>query len=120
MIKGITIILYEKTKTGVNRIGEDVYTETPVEVGNVLVAPSEGTQTQGTPLALDLTGRKAIYTLAIPKGDTHNWINSTVEFFGRKFRTVGEPTEGIDLLIPLSWNKKVKVETFGECEDNTE
>jgi hypothetical protein len=32
-----------------------------------------------------------------------------VEFFGEKFRTIGAPTQGIEDMIPLSWNKKVKV-----------
>ncbi len=36
----------------------------------------------------------------------------TVEFFGRKFRTYGAVTEGIEALIPLSWNRKVKVERY--------
>lgn len=36
----------------------------------------------------------------------------TVEFFGRKWRTYGGVTEGIEELLPLAWNKKVKVERY--------
>ena len=39
MIKGITIKLYEKTKTGEDAFGHPIFEETPVEVNNVLVAP---------------------------------------------------------------------------------
>ncbi|MFR9274453.1 hypothetical protein [Finegoldia magna] len=59
---------------------------------------------------LNLTGRKIAYQLAIPKGDTHNWENAEVEFFEERFRTVGSPTRGIEEMIPLDWNMKVKVE----------
>jgi hypothetical protein len=62
---------------------------------------------------LNLSGKRLAYTLAIPKGDSNVWIDRTVEFFGKKFRTIGEPTQGIDALIPLAWNKKVKVERYG-------
>jgi len=39
MIKGITITLYEKIKSGVDEFNHSVYTETPVEIENVLVTP---------------------------------------------------------------------------------
>lgn len=61
---------------------------------------------------LDLTGRKAVYTLAIPKGDTHNWENKEVKFFNQRWKTFGIPLEGIEHLIPLDWNKKVMVERY--------
>ena len=64
---------------------------------------------------LNLTGRRAVYQLGIPKGDTHNWEAGTmVEFFGQRWRIIGEPTLGIEGMIPLLWNKKVKVESVGE------
>ena len=37
----------------------------------------------------------------------------TLEFFGQKFRSYGAVTQGIEALIPLYWNKKVKVERYG-------
>jgi hypothetical protein len=33
-----------------------------------------------------------------------------VDFFGERFRIVGKPTKGIEALIPLSWNMKVRVQ----------
>lgn len=58
------------------------------------------------------------YTMAIPKGDTHEWTNRVIEFFGRRWRTVGYPEQGIEENIPLAWHKKVRVElmlTSGAC-----
>lgn len=111
MIKGITVTLYTRTKTGVDAFNAPVYTETPVVVDNVLVAPLSDEEILDT---LNLTGRRAKYQLGIPKGDTHTWEGCEVEFFGERWRVIGQPTSGIDDLIPLRWNKKVKVETIAQ------
>ena len=59
---------------------------------------------------LNLTGRKLNYVLGIPKGDGHDWTNRKVAFFGKEFQTIGEPTEGLEGLTPLEWNRKVRCE----------
>lgn len=109
MIKGITIKLYVKQQTGTDEFNAPIYTETAEEVGNVLVQPTSETEILDT---LNLTGRKAVYQLAIPKGDTHDWTDAKVEFFNQKFRTIGTPIEGIEELLPLAWNKKVRCERY--------
>ena len=48
-------------------------------------------------------------TLAIPKGDAHDWNDVQVAFFGQHFRTCGGVVQGIERMIPLCWNKKVQV-----------
>lgn len=110
MLHGITVTLYEKTPAGADAFGAPVYTETPVEVKNVLVGEPSADDIVGE---LQLYGKRIAYTLGIPKGDAHSWDDVTVEFFGRKFRTYGGVVEGIDDLIPLAWNRKVKVERYG-------
>lgn len=107
VIKGITVVLKSVTQTDVDGFNRPVYTTADVAVDNVLVAPVSDTEVLDT---LNLTGRKAVYQLGIPKGDTHDWENRDVVFFGETFRVIGMPTKGIDELIPLAWNKKVKVE----------
>ncbi len=108
-LKGIPVTLYEKTLTGYDAANRPVYTETPVTVENVLIGqPSTEDITSG----YNLSGKQIDYVLAIPKGDTHEWVDRTVEFRGAKFRTVGVPTQGIESLIPLDWNKKVKVTAY--------
>ena len=108
-MQGINIILYDKQKTGEDAFGHPVYSETPVTVENVLVG--EPTSDEVTD-ALNLYGKHVAYTLAIPKGDENTWTGRTVEFFGEKFKVIGHPTQGIDHLIPLAWNKKVRVEHY--------
>lgn len=108
-LRGIAVVLYTKTKVGEDEFGAPVYEELPEVVNDVLVGEPEGSDVTDT---LNLTGKRLAYTLAIPKGDNHEWRDRKVEFFGRKFRTFGEPVEGIEGMIPLQWNKKVKVERY--------
>lgn len=108
-IRGITVTLYEETVTGYDRIGSPVFSETAVQVDNVLVAP---TSSDDLITEQNLYGKTSVYTLAIPKGDTHNWRNKKVEFFGQTFKTFDDPIKGIDDMIPLDWNTKVKVERY--------
>ena len=110
MLKGITVTLHNKVLTGTDAFNAPVYTETDIDVENVLVAPVSSTEAQEM---LDLTGKKVIYQLAIPKGDNHIWEEQRVTFFGEDWRVVGFVTEGIEDMIPLQWNKKVQVERYG-------
>lgn len=107
LIKGIPVNLIQLTQTGVDDFGAPVYSESSVSVSNVLVSPSSEDEILST---VNLYGKKAVYTLCIPKGDSHDWENTFVEFFGERWRTIGKPIEYIEGLVPLSWNKKVRVE----------
>ncbi len=109
MIHGIDVTLYTVQQTGSDDFGAPIYKETAVTVSNVLVAPASNQEILET---TNLYGKKAVYTLGIPKGDTHNWENRKVSFFGQDFRVFGIPQQGIDDLIPLDWNKKVMVERY--------
>lgn len=108
-IHGIQITLIDKQVVSVDPFGTPVVKDVEILVDNVLVSPSS---TDDVTNQLSLTGKKAVYTLAIPKGDMHDWENKEVIFFGQKWRTVGFATEGIESMIPLEWNKKVMVERY--------
>lgn len=108
-IHGIQITLIDKQVVSVDPFGTPVVKDVEILVDNVLVSP---TSTDDVTNQLSLTGKKAVYTLAIPKGDLHDWENKEVIFFGQKWRTVGFATEGIESMIPLEWNKKVMVERY--------
>lgn len=109
-IKGVTIQLYVETQTGVDGFNRPIYAEEAVDVDNVLIGELS---TQDIINELNMSGKTLAYTLAIPKGDTHDWKNKKVGFYGQIFQTIGEPIQGIDANIPLSWNKKVKVARYG-------
>lgn len=109
MIKGMPVKLYERILSGTDEFDHPVYTETPVIVENVLVAPASTTEILD---ALNLTGKKVVYNIAIPKGDSHTWQDCRVDFFGQSWRVIGLPQEGIDENIPGSWNQKWMVERY--------
>lgn len=109
LLKGIDIILHEKVQTGTDDFGMPTYRETPVTVSNVLVAPASDDDVISSQT---LYGKHAVYTLGIPKGDTHKWEDSRIEFFGQNFHSFGATSIGIEELIPLEWNRKVKVELY--------
>lgn len=108
-LKGITVILVNRQKVDEDPFGGAIYEDIEIPVDNVLVTP---TLSDDVVNHLNLTGRKAVYTLGIPKGDTHEWENQEVRFFGERWRVFGIPTQGIKEMIPLDWNMKVMVERY--------
>jgi len=109
-MRGIEVVLHVKTEIGKDPLNHPIYEERPEVVENVLVAPMSTQEILDT---LNLTGREAVYQLGIPKKDDHDWkAGSRVTFFGEDWRIVGIPQEGIEDLIPLCWNKKVRVERY--------
>lgn len=109
MITGIDVILHNKTKTGSDPLGRPVYEEAFETISNVLVTPAS---TEAITDELNLSGKRLEYVLCIPKGDTHIWEDRVVEFFGKKWKTFGNTQEWIEAMVPLAWNKQVKVERF--------
>src|SRR5690625_7363708 len=109
MIKGITVTLINKKEVGKDGFNNPIYDDVEIEVDNVLVSP---TSTEDIVNTHDVTGKKAVYTLAIPKDDTNDGENAEVYFFGRKRRTYSLVIEGIEQRIPLAWNNKVMLERY--------
>lgn len=108
MIKGVTVVLHERTQNGTDPIGSSIYTTKDTEVDDVLWSPStvddviDQTRLEGT---------SELYTLCIPKGDTNTWLENTVTFNGKTFHCYAE-SEFIEENLPLRWNKKVLVERY--------
>lgn len=109
-MKGTTIQLVVKTQTSVDPFGAPIYSEELVDVADVLVGqPSTDDVTN----ALQMYGKHIAYTLGIPKGDTHTWVDTEVVIWGNRYRTIGYPTTGEQANIPLRWGQNVKVERYG-------
>ena len=109
LISGIDVILHIKKQIGADAFGAPIYEDSTKTVNNVIVgSPSS----EDAVNELNLTGKHIVYTLCIPKGNEDIWDNTEVEFFGRKFRTVGYAREYIDKLVPLDWNKQINVEAY--------
>lgn len=109
MIQGMTVTLIVEMQTGVDAFNAPICEETEIEIEDVIVSPASADDIVAS---TQLYGRTAKYTLGIPKGDTHEWENAKVRFFGQTWRVFGIPLEGIEANIPLRWNKKVMVERY--------
>lgn len=107
-IKGVSIVLHVRTEAGTDMLGNPVYTTEDVTVDNVIwnVSTADDLIDKNR-----LEGTLELYTLAIPKGDTHVWLENTVSFNGKTFHCYAE-SEGIPELTPLAWCKKVFVERY--------
>lgn len=108
-----TVFLTVKTKTGVDAFNADIFRTEEVEVSGVLIGEPT---TDDITTSINLYGKKAGVTLAIPKGDTHKWTDTLVRLpapWSATYRTIGEPRYGIEENIPLEWNAKVLLEKYG-------
>ena len=104
------VTLYELKDTGHrDKTNRPIMAEVATVVKGVLFAPVSTADVVDTK---NLTGKIAVYQLAIPKGDNHDWENAKVRFLGKIWRTIGIPAEGIEKNIPLKWNKTIKVERY--------
>ena len=95
------------SQTGTDGFGMPIYSYKSIPVHNVLVAPVSEAEILA---ATDLHGARVIYQLGIPKSDTHDWEDAEVEFFGHRFHQIGDVIRGIEAMIPLDWNAKIRVE----------
>lgn len=110
LLKGIPVVLYLKTDTGqTDGFGDPIYTETATTVQNVLVNPIAA---EALTSDLQLYGIRGAYELCLPKGDQHDWTNCRVDFFGYSWRVYTPPEEWIEAMVPLDWNRKVRVERY--------
>lgn len=106
-IRGITVKLYEKTAGTRDAFNRPVVSEHPVNVENVLIEALTESEILDT---MNLTGRRAVYRLHLPKGDVHTWTDCRVDFFGESWHVIGDVLELQEELVPLSWNKRIRVE----------
>ena len=109
-MKGTTVKVLQKTVTGQNEMHEDIVTEKWIDVPDVLVGQPTTDDITST---LQLYGKRIEYVLGIPKGDANDWVDTEVEIWGEKYKTIGYPMTGESENIPLRWGKNVKVERYG-------
>ncbi len=100
-----TVVLTVKTQNGYDAFHDPVYTETQESVHNVLIGQPTAEEARSS---IDLYGARCEVMLGIPKGDTHDWENTTVTFWGRTWHTIGPVIMGIEANVPTMWHKKIR------------
>ena len=101
LIKGMDVVLNNLVETGIDEFRNTIYEPEETTVSNVLVYPATADDVVST---LDLYGKKAVYKLGIPKGDTHVWQDQDVRFFGETFHVFTTPQIGIEANVPTEWH----------------
>lgn len=109
-MKTTTVQLVVKTVTSLDPYGAPLEGEALIDVEDVLVGLPSADEVTG---AMEMYGKKVAYTLGIPKGDAHDWIDTNVYIWGDRYRTIGYPITGEPENIPLRWGKNVMVERYG-------
>jgi hypothetical protein len=112
MIKGVSITLKAKTKTGTDDFNRPIYTTTDVTVADVLVCNPSADDIND---AFTHYGKMVAYTLCIPKGDTNIWEDTEVVLpapWAGTYHTIGYPIAYIPENIPsgIRWNKQIRLE----------
>lgn len=100
-----TVVLTVKTPSGCDSMNNPVYVTTTETVANVLIGQPTAEEAQSS---IDLYGKRCEVMLGIPKGDTHEWENTTVTFWGRTWHTIGPVIMGIEANVPTMWHKKIR------------
>lgn len=109
MIQGTTIQLVDKVRVDSDPFGAPIYSESLIEVDNVLVAQPVPSQINDM---LNLYGKRLAYSIGIPKGDTHTWKEQDVIIFGERFHVFTEVTKGIEANVPGPWHHVYGVERY--------
>lgn len=109
MIATETVVLVEKQQTGVDEFNAPVFSLVETPIKNVVVGSPTFDQAISE---LNLTGKRLAFILGIPKGDNHNWIDTTVIIRDQKFKTYGAPLLQTEANVPGPWNLQVKVEKY--------
>ena len=111
MIRGISVILQDRVRTGTDAFNRPLYSEEPVTVKNVLVYPAAA---EDVISEQNLSGKHLEYYLCVPKGDAHVWTDRNVTFYGQTWKVYGYPEEWIDENNPSTWNKRYKCERYSK------
>ena len=111
-LHGIPVQLEVLTQTGTDDFNRPIYSTSYTTINNVLVGSPTTEERKET---LNLTGKRIEYWIGIPKGDTHDWKDKTVDLpapFSCKIKTFGFVQTGIQDLIPMAWGSRVAAEMF--------
>lgn len=109
-MKGTTIQLSIKSSSSTDPFGAPIETEELVDIPDVLVGQPSSEDVDAVYSAY---GKHIAYSLGIPKGDVHDWVDAEVVIWGNRYRTIGYPVTAEQANIPLRWGQVVKVERYG-------
>lgn len=99
-----TVIVQQRTPSGVNEIGETIWVDERQDVAGVLVAPGNGVDVSDT---IRPDGSRVTYTLYFPKTFTGTLRGAKVVVRGIELDVIGEPDRYVG--APGKWDMVVQV-----------
>lgn len=107
MIRGETVWVLDRSRTGVDAHGNALYESKRVEVEDVLVCPRPPRE---APEDNRPNGAVVAFTLHFPKSYDGDLYGKSVEVRGRTCRVLGRPMRYASGNVPGRWNMAVEAE----------
>lgn len=106
LLKGETVLVQTRTKTGVDAFNSPIYTTSEVSVANVLVSPSTPADNIS---AMHPEGVRVKYMLHFPKSYTGNLQGLKIRVRGSLYDVIGSPDHYTLENTPGEWWLPVEV-----------
>jgi hypothetical protein len=110
LIKGETVTVLIRTKTGTDDFNADVCTEAPVDVANVLVSPAYPRSVDYIAASNRPENTKVVFSLHFPKTFNDALDGLEIVVRGERCRVVGSPRPYTTDNVPGDWWLPVEVE----------
>lgn len=106
---GMTLSFKKRVATGAkDSFNNPVYSEETITVHDCLVAPPTEPIDRVESAALDRN--VTVVRIHLPKADTRDVSNSSVEYQGEEFRIIGKPVQFMNENTPTRWNRYLRAE----------
>ena len=106
---GMTLEFVKKVDSGeTDDFNNVIFTEETLTIADCLIAPAQEPLDRVESAALDRN--QTIVRIHLPKADTRDVSNSTVEYDGQTFRIMGRAVKFMDANTPTRWNRYMRAE----------
>lgn len=107
-MRGETVTLVERVKSGVDPGGDAIWTATETPVENVLVADGDQEDLTGSTRPDGITVAKTLY---FPRAWSYRSLRgATIRIDTVDYKVIGDPRPYSGGMTPTAWNLKVQVE----------
>lgn len=108
---GMTLSFKKRVETGeVDEFNNPKHSEQTITIADCLIAPvtEPVDRVESAALERDMT----VVRIHLPKADSRDVSNSTVDYDGETFRVIGKPVKFMDANTPTRWNRYMRAEVI--------
>lgn len=107
-MRGITLSFIQKVENGTDEFNNATHTTQTIEIANCLIA--QVTEPTDRVESAALERNVTMVRIHLPKADTRDVSNSTVDYRGETFRTIGRPVAFMTENTPTDWDRYLRAE----------